>query len=768
MALAETARYLTQLTLDDRLSPGLKRAQGNVGKFEGGIGRVGQGLGKMSSGLAKAGTRIAAGVGIGLAASAKAAIDWEDAFQGVVKTVDASDSDLKSLAGNLRDLSTRMPTSAIELAHIAEAAGQMGVGFDKATGKTNTAAIAAFTEQVAILASTTNVSSDDAAMALGQLTNVIHLGADEYDNFAASLVALGNAGASTESQILEITKRSGGAAAQIGIAKEETLAWSAAAANLGLNQELAGSALQRFFLQTQTLISKGGKPLERIAKIAGTSSKGFQKAFRKDATGALEDFLEGLGKLPSDKRLTAIQDLFGTGVGLNRLILGLTNDIDGLNQTLDMGPDSWFKNAAAAEEFAKRNATVQSAVSRLKNGLVDAAVSIGEGFAPALGRAADKLATFLRSDDNRKALTDLGKDIGKALDGIDWNEVLSGARQFKDVMIVALDYAKRIFDVINALPTEVKAAGAGFLVLDKLSGGLLGSGAGDVVGGLASALTKSLAASIPVFGKAFVQPVFVTNMGAGGLGGGGIAGGAGAMGGAAVLGTLGGAGLLSTLGNQLGVGIGNFINDVIPSPEPVKAHVHEFVQAWFDSILPNPGSIKRDIDDLIDKLTGGNVGGPAPDFINSRRHKSSTLGPLTGGPSSFSAAAARDEKFTQAIAGSKIAIVDQVRAAGDTFDRATSVASSKTTAGLLGVGSNVTSGTSGTTAAVNTGTSRILAGFHSIPPPIVNIDVNTNVSASDTVNTIVKRSRSGPTGGSRDGGADVPGGGGGGGGRLNG
>jgi hypothetical protein len=71
-----------------------------------------------------------------------------------------------------------------------------------------------------------------------------------------------------------------------------------------------------------------------------------------------------------------------------------------------------------------------------------------------------------------------------------------------------------------------------------LSGGAIAGGLGNIVGGLAESITKSLGSKIPILGKAFVQPVFVTNLGPGGLGGGGGAGGGGVK----------GAGLLTALG----------------------------------------------------------------------------------------------------------------------------------------------------------------------------------------------------------------------------
>jgi hypothetical protein len=87
-------------------------------------------------------------------------------------------------------------------------------------------------------------------------------------------------------------------------------------------------------------------------------------------------------------------------------------------------------------------------------------------------------------------------------------------------MKVAFDWAKRLVDLLSILPTEVKAAGAGFLALNKLSGGLISGGLGNIAGGLLGPVLRNLGASLPGVGKAFVQPVFVTNMPMGGLVGG--------------------------------------------------------------------------------------------------------------------------------------------------------------------------------------------------------------------------------------------------------
>ncbi len=524
MAVADTAKLIAELGLKDKMSAGLGKAAKNLGTFEKGVGRVGKGVGQVGAGIVKSAAVIGTAATTAIGAAAKATIDWQDAFAGVVKTVDAKELKgagltFRDLELQLRQMATEMPNTASELAGIAEAAGALGI---------KAGDITAFTKQVAILAATTNVSADDAATALGQLQNVIGLTGSEFDNFAAALVDLGNKGASTEAQILEIARRSGGAAKLFGIAKDEMLGWSSAAANLGLNEELAGTALQNVFVKLLPKFIDGSKDLQ---KVLGKNAKQIQQSFKKDAGGALEGLLKQLGRMPKDARLKAVQSLFGKSSGITRLVLGLADSFDkNLKPSLDTSADAWHKGTAAAEEFAKRQATVKSAISRLRNGVMEAAITVGEGFVPALGEAADKLSKFLAAPENKNALTQLGKDIGEEIRKIDWDQVLDGARSFVDVLKTTLGLAKDILGVLNALPTEAKAAGLAVVGLDKISGGLFSKGLGNIVGGIGETITRALGSKIPGVGKLFAQPVFVTNWPAGMGIGGGAAGAAGAAG----------------------------------------------------------------------------------------------------------------------------------------------------------------------------------------------------------------------------------------------
>ena len=227
----------------------------------------------------------------------QAAVDQQSAITGIAKTVEGN---IDAIVDDLKKLSTETGSTFEELAGIAELGGAMGIAKDD---------LAAFTEQVAILGATTDVNVEDAATALGQLQNVIGLTGDEFDNFTATLVDLGNKGASTESQILEIAKRARsrgqavphrqGRGARLGVGgcqprHQRGGRWHRAGQNL--------------FQKSLPLFLKGDKTIQ---KVTGKTAKELKAAFKKDASGALEDFIIGLSKLSEGERLATIQKLYG-------------------------------------------------------------------------------------------------------------------------------------------------------------------------------------------------------------------------------------------------------------------------------------------------------------------------------------------------------------------------------------------------------------------------------------------------------------------------
>src|SRR5690606_1707850 len=85
--------------------------------------------------------------------SIQASIDFQSAFTGVRKTVDATEEQFARLERRIRQMSLVIPVTAEEIAAVMEIAGQLGVPVND---------LEAFTDTVLRLGVTTNLSSEQA------------------------------------------------------------------------------------------------------------------------------------------------------------------------------------------------------------------------------------------------------------------------------------------------------------------------------------------------------------------------------------------------------------------------------------------------------------------------------------------------------------------------------------------------------------------------------------------------------------------------------
>ena len=213
-------------------------------KFEK-LGQTLDSVGKKAEAIGQKLSVVSTAIGAGLGASVKQAIDFESAFAGVAKTVDATDAQLEQLRQGIIDLSTEIPASTDEISAVAESAGQLGIATDD---------ILDFTETMIGLGTATNLTADDAATMIAQFANVTGMEGN-YDKLGSALVALGNDGASTESQIMELAQRLSGAGATAGFSEQAILALGAAMANVGINAEAGGTSMSTFRQPAQTVPS---------------------------------------------------------------------------------------------------------------------------------------------------------------------------------------------------------------------------------------------------------------------------------------------------------------------------------------------------------------------------------------------------------------------------------------------------------------------------------------------------------------------------------
>lgn len=320
-----------------------------------------------------------------LTLSAKAAIEWESAWAGVLKTVDGTPEQLDALEGSLRAMALELPASATTIAGVAEAAGQLGVGID---------GIESFTRTMINLGETTNLSADEAATSLARMSNIFGTAVGDIDRMGATIVDLGNNSATTEAEIVGLATRLSAAGKQAGLSEADVFAFASTLTSVGVEAEAGGTALSKVFTSIGDATRDGGDKLATFASVAGVSVQEFKDAFAEDAAGAIAMFIEGMGRLAESGQSTTqvFDDLELTDQRLSRAILSTASAGELLNDQIAMGNKAWEENTALTDEAAKRYDTTAAKLQLAKNAINDAAITIGEDFLPVLADMAGAVA----------------------------------------------------------------------------------------------------------------------------------------------------------------------------------------------------------------------------------------------------------------------------------------------------------------------------------------------------------------------------------------
>jgi TP901 family phage tail tape measure protein len=353
-------------------SGGIKKVGDEIDSFEKRISGAENRLNsfnKAFQGMAAVGA-IATGV---IAGSVKAAVDWESAFAGVRKTVDASEEEFAKLSEGIKAMSKEIPVSAGELAGLGEVAGSLGV-----EGTDN---ILKFIKVTAAMGVSTNLAAETAATEFARIANVMQVPIERVDRMGSSVVELGNKFATTESEIVAFASRIAGAGKIAGLSAEDVFGIAAAFSSVGIEAEAGGTAVQKVLLKMNEAVNQGTDELELFAAVSGMTASEFKSTWEEGANGAFIAFVNGLGAAGKDAG-KVLEELELQDERLIRAFLSLANAGDLVNQTARVSGEAWQENNALTEEAAKRYETTAAQLQLLWNNLTLVGITLGEQFLP--------------------------------------------------------------------------------------------------------------------------------------------------------------------------------------------------------------------------------------------------------------------------------------------------------------------------------------------------------------------------------------------------
>ena len=154
---------------------------------------------------------------------------YEQGLAGVKKTVDATDREFREMDATFKEMTRNIPATYEEIASVAEIAGQLGIEKEHIT---------AFTDTMIRMGTSTNMSAEDAGMAIARLSNILGTSQGDADRWGSTIVELGNNLATTEQEIVDMSLRIAGMGKALGMSEADVLALAGSLSSLGIRAEM--------------------------------------------------------------------------------------------------------------------------------------------------------------------------------------------------------------------------------------------------------------------------------------------------------------------------------------------------------------------------------------------------------------------------------------------------------------------------------------------------------------------------------------------------
>lgn len=406
--------------LGNKLSRMERLTAQNANSMTSSIATVGAKWESMGDQVAKVGDRLTKSLTLPMAAggayAGKMAIEFDTALANVRKTSDLTESQLEELAKSALELSKTQPVNAQTILNIEALGAQLGISNGK---------LEAFAKTVSGLDIATNMNAETAATEMARFANIVGMAEDEFSNYGSTLVAIGNNMATTESEVSQMAQRFASAGAQAGLSEAQILGMSAAMSSLGIRAEMGGSALSQIFVTIGKAVSQGGAELDAFAKRSGMSASEFRKAWGKDAAGAFNALIEGIGgATAAGEDMNVIMSELGfTQIRQSDVMRRLAGSTEAVTQkqsvlssALELSTSAWEQNTALQKEVDQRNESMASRIEVLKNKLNAIAITIGRPLVDAVIDAVEALDPMIQGvADAAQAFADMDEGGQRAV-----------------------------------------------------------------------------------------------------------------------------------------------------------------------------------------------------------------------------------------------------------------------------------------------------------------------------------------------------------------
>lgn len=387
-----------------------------------------------------------------------AAAEFEREMANVKKTTEFSVTEIQRLGAELEKLSLRVNVSAVDLAKVAAAAGQQGLGRLGAEG------IAMFTESVSRMASVLDVSAEQAANDVGKIMNIFGTQVTEIENVVSAFNESSNNSTASGEELLNVVRRIGDAAGTINL--QESLGLAASGIDFGMSPEVVGTSYGKIFADMRAKAEEFAKLMkmstkEWLATIDGPDGKNGIVAYKK--------YLARLRQLDSASQARAISELSGRGRIFSLINKNVQDETDSvLNKNLGYAQSGFDSGESALKEQKTVLETLKSQYEILKNSIFSLSTEAGnQTLTPLTGMLA-RLSAALQQPAVKSFVEAMGSSIVEMARAIESTaKFLAGLNINWEnfIRIAQVMLGLKILDMLAGWASRIKLVSGGTLQL---------------------------------------------------------------------------------------------------------------------------------------------------------------------------------------------------------------------------------------------------------------------------------------------------------------
>lgn len=296
----------------------------------------------------------------------------EDAMLGIARQVQGARDEAGNLTevyrkaeAQVRDLSTRLPQTTVQIAEMMTAAARMEVPTDE---------LATFVELASEMATAFDAVPDEIAESMGKVAKNFKRPVTEIRGLADAINYLDDNAISKGADIIDVLNRTSGVASTVAISAEDTAALGSTLLTLGERAETASTAINAIFTKFAAA-TKGTKKFKAAVAEIGMTPAQIQNGMAKDAAGTLEKVSAAIAKLPKKNQIGVMAEL--VGLEHSDTLAKLVQQPEELKRQRQLanGPEG---KGSMAKEASARNSTLSAQTLMEQNRLFNSMTVAGE------------------------------------------------------------------------------------------------------------------------------------------------------------------------------------------------------------------------------------------------------------------------------------------------------------------------------------------------------------------------------------------------------